>query len=143
MLRFIVLVLAGLTLWGGACLGAGPKAVAVADRSLWPRSMQSADDFDQASRAEILVFAKVFAEVEAAGEDWKGLTGVKAPHPDSIQRWLKQTKDVLRLNWAAAQSHCDQLAKTLPQQPAPGKLSTTPDSCVRLWRKTSSSQCTS
>ena len=106
MLRFIVLVLAGLTLWGGACLGAGPKAVAVADRSLWPRSMQSADDFDQASRAEILVFAKVFAEVEAAGEDWKSLTGVKAPHPDSIQRWLKQTKDVLLLNWAAAQSHC-------------------------------------
>src|SRR4051794_15012964 len=83
---------------------AGPKEVAVADRSLWPGAIRSPKDFDQASRAENLVFAKILGELEADSANFPTLLGVKQVHSDSVRRWLDETKGRVAQNLHAARA---------------------------------------
>lgn len=53
-----------LGLSSGAAHAAGPSAVGVPDRGLWPQSLDNPQAFDRASRAELLSFAHVLARSE-------------------------------------------------------------------------------
>jgi peptidoglycan/xylan/chitin deacetylase (PgdA/CDA1 family) len=61
--RYATLLLL-LSLVSGAAFAAGPSAVGVPDRSLWPQALDNPAAFDRASRAEILSFAHVLATSE-------------------------------------------------------------------------------
>ena len=63
MFRVISLGLV-LALGAGAAQAAGPRAVATLDRSTWPAALDSPAAFDDASRAEILVFAQALLQSE-------------------------------------------------------------------------------
>lgn len=106
-LRSLPLTLATLLLVSGsAASAAGPKEVAVADRSLWPTAIRSPQDFDQASRAENLVFAKVLGELETQSANFPTLLGVKKVHGDSVRRWLDEVKGRVARNLQAARATC-------------------------------------
>jgi peptidoglycan-N-acetylglucosamine deacetylase len=85
---------------------AGPKEVALSDRALWPSPLRTAKDFDQASRAENLVFAKVLGELEARSAEYPTLLGVKQVHDESLRRWLEQVKATVATNLRAARGAC-------------------------------------
>ncbi len=102
LLSLTVLLLAS----GTAARAAGPKEVAVADRSLWPVAIRSSKDFDQASRAENLMFAKVLGELEARSADYPTLLGVKQVHGESVRRWLDEVKGTVAGNLRAARASC-------------------------------------
>ena len=85
---------------------AGPKEVALSDRSLWPGQLRTPQDFDQASRAENLVFAKVLGELEARSAEFPTLLGVKQVHAESVRRWLEQVKATVATNLRTARAAC-------------------------------------
>ncbi|HYO59893.1 polysaccharide deacetylase family protein [Archangium sp.] len=107
-LRPLLLSLTVLLLVTGTARAAGPKEVAVADRSLWPTPIRSPKDFDQASRAENLVFAKVLGELEARSgtEAFPAELGVKQVHTESLRRWLGEVKGTVAANLRAARASC-------------------------------------
>ncbi|OJH41893.1 polysaccharide deacetylase family protein [Cystobacter ferrugineus] len=127
-LRSLSLALPLLGLLSGApSQAAGPKEVAVADRSLWPRPLRSSQDFDLASRAENLVFAHVLGELEARAEGFPALLGVKHVHDESVRRWLEGVKDTVARNLRAARAACG-----APSEPGCGAEEPTAANVVRL-----------
>ena len=113
-LRPLLLSLTVLLLAPGTVRAAGPKEVAVADRSLWPTPIRTPQDFDRASRAENLVFAKALGELEARSgtEGFAAELGVKQVHAESLRRWLGEVKGTVAANLRAARASCG--AKTEP-----------------------------
>ena len=101
-----LLALALLWLSPLASQAAGPKEVAVADRSLWPTALRTPRDFDTASRAENLMFAQVLGDLEAHTEDLPALLGVKQVHGESVRRWLTAVKETVVQNLRAARASC-------------------------------------
>ena len=57
-----------LLIYATSLLAAGPETVAFSNRSLWPDAIDSQSAFDQASRAEILVFAEALSEFAILAE---------------------------------------------------------------------------
>ena len=105
--RFLPLALSLLPLLAApSARAAGPKEVALSDRSLWPSPVRTAQDFDQASRAENLVFAKVLGELETRSAEYPTLLGVKQVHDASLSRWLEQVKATVATNLRAARGSC-------------------------------------
>jgi peptidoglycan-N-acetylglucosamine deacetylase len=85
----------------------GPETVAVADRSLWPETMNSTAAFDRASRAEILVFAAALAEVaEQDAATLKTQLNIKQVDAASVARVRNQLTAHLLLNWRIAAADC-------------------------------------
>lgn len=94
-----------LTLYVGA---AGPERVASYDRDLWLEPIDSPEDFDRASRQEILAFVRVLQRTSLGDTDALiRFTGVKAPNQTSVQRWLEQTRRRLLANYQAAGGTAD------------------------------------
>lgn len=107
-LRALSLTLVSLLplLSGSVARAAGPKEIALSDRSLWPRKLATSRDFDFASRAENLVFAHVLGDLEARSEEWPTLLGVKQVNAGSTRRWLGEVKETVARNLRAGRTGC-------------------------------------
>ncbi|WP_339492590.1 polysaccharide deacetylase family protein [Pseudomonas sp. EA_15y_Pfl2_R67] len=88
---------------------AAPNDVATLDRSTWPEQLTSPTLFDVASRAEILMFARVLLDVDAMDEialkQYLGLRTVNMVAIDALRARLWQR---LLVNYNFAQRSCDQ-----------------------------------
>ncbi|MBT2340431.1 MULTISPECIES: polysaccharide deacetylase family protein [Pseudomonas] len=88
---------------------AAPNDVATLDRSTWPEQLTSATLFDVASRAEILMFARVLLDTDAMDEialkQYLGLRTVNMAAVDALRARLWQR---LLSNYTFAQQSCDQ-----------------------------------
>lgn len=106
-LRPLALALTLLPLVSGlSAQAAGPKEVAVADRSLWPTAVRTSQDFDRASRAENLMFAQVLGTLESRSSEFPTLLGIKQVHVESVHRWLEEVKGTVAANLRAARVAC-------------------------------------
>jgi peptidoglycan-N-acetylglucosamine deacetylase len=105
-LSLAALALLPLLTSASSARAAGPKEVATIDRSRWTLLPRTPADFDRASRAENLVFAKVLGELEAKPEEFSTLLGVKQVHTASVNRWLAQVKATVATNLRAGRATC-------------------------------------
>jgi peptidoglycan/xylan/chitin deacetylase (PgdA/CDA1 family) len=87
--------------WAG-----GPAAVALIDRALWPHPLATAPDFDRASFAENLAFAKVFFAQTRAFDEGKLELPVKQVQTASLLRWRGQVEAQLVRNLNQASAGC-------------------------------------
>ncbi|HXA01332.1 MAG TPA: polysaccharide deacetylase family protein [Cytophagaceae bacterium] len=83
--------------------GDGPKQIAKIDRSLWPYEINTATEFDFASKMEMLVFIEVLQQhdnliIEDSIKKYLGLQKVAVA---SIDAWKTQTKNILVSNFNA------------------------------------------
>jgi peptidoglycan-N-acetylglucosamine deacetylase len=93
--------------YSAAAQTAGPETTAIADRSLWPQTINSKDSFDRASRAEILVFAVALTEV--AGQPAATLRTqlqINQVNSASVDRVRHELMARLLENWRAASASC-------------------------------------
>ncbi|MEO8516027.1 MAG: polysaccharide deacetylase family protein [Flavobacterium sp.] len=74
--------------------------VAKIDRSLWPYDLNSADNFDYASKMEILVYAKCFMEIEGLNnvDEIKAKYNIKSASLTSFDTWKKKQTDLVLQN---------------------------------------------
>lgn len=103
------MILAGLlALLVAPAYAAGPSDVAAPDRSLWPEPIDSAQAFDRASRAEILVFAHELAASEKLSEnDLMALLKIKRVDHASVDAIRAKYWQRLATNYAMASAHCE------------------------------------
>ncbi|MBF4556518.1 polysaccharide deacetylase family protein [Pseudomonas sp. p50] len=88
---------------------AAPGDVATLDRSTWPEQLGSPTLFDVASRAEILMFARVLLASESMDE--AGLAqrlGLRTVNVDAINSLRQRLWQRLLTNYNFAQQSCDQ-----------------------------------
>ncbi|MHC8322195.1 polysaccharide deacetylase family protein [Pseudomonas sp. GB2N2] len=103
----IVLLLSVWLFSAGAM--AAPGDVATLDRSTWPEQVSNPTLFDVASRAEILMFARVLMASESLDE--AGLAqrlGLRTINLDSVNRLRQRMWQHLLANYNFAQQSCDQ-----------------------------------
>lgn len=94
-------------LLSGSTWAAGPEAVAVSDRSLWPDAMDSPAGFDRASRAEILVFAAIIADATDRNEEaLKSELRINSVDMTSVARIRDRLLDNLFKNYQNASKRC-------------------------------------
>ncbi len=85
----------------------GPSAVAISDCASWPRQIDSAEQFDDASRAEILAFGKALADSEYLSDDaLQRCLKVKSFDHDSVERIRANLWRHLSSNYMSAVSNC-------------------------------------
>lgn len=76
------------------------KNFAKIDRSVWPFPINSATDFDAASKMEMLVFSEVFNECTGLNQtELSQKTGVKNVNIASVKKWESKTKGILLDNF--------------------------------------------
>ncbi len=85
--------------------GAGPSEIAKADFSLWPHHIVSPVDFDQASRAEIIVSALVLNDYSKTTFEPIDL-GIKSIHSDSLLMWQEGAKEEWLALFSDASAGC-------------------------------------
>jgi peptidoglycan/xylan/chitin deacetylase (PgdA/CDA1 family) len=105
-LRIVILALACLISLGAT---AAPSEVATLDRSTWPEQLGNPTLFDVASRAEILMFARVLLASESMDE--ASLTqrlGLRTINSDAIHQLRERLWQRLLVNYNFAQQSCDQ-----------------------------------
>jgi peptidoglycan/xylan/chitin deacetylase (PgdA/CDA1 family) len=99
----LIAVLSGVA----PAFGAGPSPAVIPHRALWPDSINSAAEFDRASRAEILVFTRELAESDTLSENnLKERLGVGAADIASIDRLRHKLWKLLTGNYALAAASC-------------------------------------
>lgn len=122
--------------------GVGPAVIAKSSTSLWPNTISSKTEYDQASRAEILIFLSIYKEFFSGNMDPASL-GTHSIDWNSMNQWRNR----FRINWlntfldatksckTADQMGCDfkgtnfdklleyavNFSNSLPQQYAPWK----------------------
>ncbi|WP_136667336.1 polysaccharide deacetylase family protein [Flavobacterium sp. H122] len=75
------------------------------DRSVWPFPINSATDFDAASKMEMLVFLEVFNEYAGLNQtELSQKTGVKNVNITSVKKWESKTKNILLDNFKSLSS---------------------------------------
>jgi peptidoglycan/xylan/chitin deacetylase (PgdA/CDA1 family) len=87
--------------------GGTPPGVAIPRRALWPDPVNSAAEFDRASRAEILVFAHALADSETLSDNaLKVRLGVDAVDLAAIQHVRLHLWKILTRNYLLAAKGC-------------------------------------
>jgi peptidoglycan/xylan/chitin deacetylase (PgdA/CDA1 family) len=105
-LRIVLLFSAWLLSFGAL---AAPGDVATLDRSTWPEQLTSPTLFDVASRAEILMFARVLLASESLNEaSLAQRLGLRTINLDSINALRERMWQRLLTNYNFAQQSCDQ-----------------------------------
>ncbi|MHC8316075.1 polysaccharide deacetylase family protein [Pseudomonas sp. LB3P31] len=105
-MRIVFLAFACLISLGAT---AAPGEVATLDRSTWPEQLDNPTLFDVASRAEILMFARVLLASEST--DQSGLAqrlGLRTINADAINHLRERLWQRLLANYNFAQQSCDQ-----------------------------------
>ena len=77
--------------------------VAKIDRSLWPYDLNSVDNFDYASKMEILVYAKCLIEIQDLNnvESIKAKYNIKSANVSSFEEWKKKQETLILQNLKA------------------------------------------
>ena len=124
---------------------AAPGEVATLDRSTWPEKLDNPTLFDVASRAEILMFARVLLASEALDEAALAQRlGLRTINLESVNRVRQRLWQRLLANYNFAQQSCDQDASfcflvedmaTLREQA--GKFQLSEDSYYTRWSEPS------
>ena len=141
-MRIVLLFSAWLLSFGAL---AAPGDVATLDRSTWPEQLSSPTMFDVASRAEILMFARILLATESLDEtSLAQRLNLRTVNVDSINRLRQRMWQRLLSNYNFAQQSCDQDASfcflvedmdTLRQQAA--KFQISDDSYYIKWAEPS------
>jgi peptidoglycan/xylan/chitin deacetylase (PgdA/CDA1 family) len=101
------IALIALLLGIAPAFGADPSGVIIPDRALWPDSINSAAEFDRASRAEILIFTHELAESYRFDEDaLKNELGIDAVDMPSVERLRRKLWRFLTENYVIAAGGC-------------------------------------
>jgi peptidoglycan-N-acetylglucosamine deacetylase len=120
--RKIMLTAMLLGLAPATTFGAGP-GVMIPHRALWPDPINSAAQFDRASRAEILVFAHELAGSETLNETaWKARLGVDSVDVASIEHLRHKLWKLLTDNYTIAAAGCATHDAFCPDDVDPGQL---------------------
>ncbi|KKX57283.1 MULTISPECIES: polysaccharide deacetylase family protein [Pseudomonas] len=137
-MRIVFLLTAWLLSFGAI---AAPGEVATLDRSTWPEKLDNPTLFDVASRAEILMFARVLLASESLDEAALAQRlGLRTINLDSVNRVRQRLWQRLLANYNFAQQSCDQDASfcflvedmaTLREQA--GKFQLSEDSYYTRW----------
>ncbi|RON56779.1 polysaccharide deacetylase family protein [Pseudomonas frederiksbergensis] len=105
-MRIVLLFSAWLLSFGAL---AAPGDVATLDRSTWPEQLTSPTLFDVASRAEILMFARVLLASESLDEpSLAQRLGLRTINLDSVNNLRQRMWRRLLTNYNFAQQSCDQ-----------------------------------
>ncbi|MHC8370382.1 polysaccharide deacetylase family protein [Pseudomonas sp. MDT1-85] len=105
-MRIIFLFSAWLLSFGAL---AAPGDVATLDRSTWPEQLSSPTLFDVASRAEILMFARVLLASESLDEaSLAQRLGLRTVNLESVNQLRQRMWQRLLTNYNFAQQSCDQ-----------------------------------
>ncbi|MGE8148117.1 polysaccharide deacetylase family protein [Pseudomonas frederiksbergensis] len=105
-MRIVLLFSAWLLSFGAL---AAPGDVATLDRSTWPEQLTSPTLFDVASRAEILMFARVLLASESLDEtSLAQRLGLRTINLDSVNNLRQRMWQRLLTNYNFAQQSCDQ-----------------------------------
>ncbi|WCM52284.1 polysaccharide deacetylase family protein [Pseudomonas sp. WJP1] len=141
-MRIVFLLTAWLLSFG---VMAAPGDVATLDRSTWPEKLDSPTLFDVASRAEILMFARVLLASESLDEAALAQRlGLRTINLESVNRVRQRLWQRLLANYDFAQQSCDQDASfcflvedmaTLREQA--GKFQLSEDSYYIRWAEPS------
>lgn len=141
-MRIVFLLSAWLLSFG---VMAAPGAVATLDRSTWPEKLDNPTLFDVASRAEILMFARVLLASESLDEAALAQRlGLRTINLESVNRVRQRLWQRLLANYNFAQQSCDQDASfcflvedmaTLREQA--GKFQLSEDSYYIRWAEPS------
>jgi peptidoglycan/xylan/chitin deacetylase (PgdA/CDA1 family) len=141
-LRIVFLLSAWLLSFG---VMAAPGEVATLDRSTWPEKLDNPTLFDVASRAEILMFARVLLASESLDEAALAQRlGLRTINLESVNRVRQRLWQRLLANYNFAQQSCDQDASfcflvedmaTLREQA--GKFQLSEDSYYIRWAEPS------
>ncbi|MET0778676.1 MAG: polysaccharide deacetylase family protein [Pseudomonas mandelii] len=141
-MRIVFLVSAWLLSFGAM---AAPGDVATLDRSTWPEKLSSPTLFDVASRAEILMFARVLLASESLDEaSLAQRLGLRKINLEAVNNLRQRLWQRLLTNYNFAQQSCDQDASfcflvedmdTLRQQAA--KFQVSDDSYYIKWSEPS------
>jgi peptidoglycan/xylan/chitin deacetylase (PgdA/CDA1 family) len=141
-LRIVFLLTAWLLSFG---VMAAPGEVATLDRSTWPEKLDNPTLFDVASRAEILMFARVLLASESLDEAALAQRlGLRTINLESVNRVRQRLWQRLLANYDFAQQSCDQDASfcflvedmaTLREQA--GKFQLSEDSYYTKWSEPS------
>jgi peptidoglycan/xylan/chitin deacetylase (PgdA/CDA1 family) len=82
-------------------------SVAVAHPSLWPAPLDSAQGFDRASRADLLVYAAALDDVASMGsEELQTALELKTIDVAQVARWLSNERSRIVLNYERAATQC-------------------------------------
>ena len=107
--------LLALCLSGGVAQAAGPQMFATIDRSGWPNSLTRPEDFDSASRGEILMFGKALLDSEALDEPaLKQRLGVRQLDLKSVNQVRQRFWELLLNNYRLASQDCEGMPFCLP-----------------------------
>ncbi|NWL18226.1 polysaccharide deacetylase family protein [Pseudomonas umsongensis] len=141
-MRIVFLLSAWLLSFG---VMAAPGEVATLDRSTWPEKLDNPTLFDVASRAEILMFARVLLASESLDEAALAQRlGLRTINLESVNRVRQRLWQRLLANYNFAQQSCDQDASfcflvedmaTLREQA--GKFQLSEDSYYIRWAEPS------
>ncbi|MDI2593893.1 polysaccharide deacetylase family protein [Pseudomonas sp. 681] len=105
-MRIVFLFMAGLLSFGAV---AAPGDIATLDRSTWPEQLNNPTLFDVASRAEILMFARVLLASESLDEPaLADRLGLRTINLESINNLRQRMWQRLLVNYNFAQQSCDQ-----------------------------------
>jgi hypothetical protein len=86
---------------------AGPADIAKIDRHLWPESINTADSFDKASRAAILVYAVNLQDRQAMSDgEMLAAFKIKSVNHASVSKWLEKELNLSLLNYQLAAKNC-------------------------------------
>jgi peptidoglycan/xylan/chitin deacetylase (PgdA/CDA1 family) len=101
------IALIALLLGVAPAFGTGSSSVIIPHRTLWPDSIDSAADFDRASRAEILIFSHELSESYKLDEDaLKNQLGIDAVDMPSVERLRRKLWNFLTENYVMAAGGC-------------------------------------
>ena len=96
----------------------GPAQLAKADRKLWPHSLNSAAEFDYASKMEILSFAAALNKLKdnLNSEDLATHLKLSKVNQSSVDQWIEHTKKVLveNLNQISSEARTRTIALPSP-----------------------------
>jgi peptidoglycan/xylan/chitin deacetylase (PgdA/CDA1 family) len=85
----------------------GPAVVATADYKLWHQSINSADAFDKASRAALLVYVTNLNSMQAMpSEEMLSAFKIETVNRASVQKWINQELDLTLANYQKAAKTC-------------------------------------
>ncbi|RON54775.1 polysaccharide deacetylase family protein [Pseudomonas frederiksbergensis] len=141
-MRIVLLFSAWLLSFGAL---AAPGDVATLDRSTWPEQFTSPTLFDVASRAEILMFARVLLASESLDEtSLAQRLGLRKINLESVNALRERLWQRLLTNYNFAQQSCDQdasfcfLVEDLPTlREQAGKFQVSDDSFYTKWAEPS------
>lgn len=87
---------------------AGPATIAKVDRHLWREAVDTADSFDKASRASILVYAQSLQAMQKLSDaDMKAAFKIKTVNRASANKWLNKELALSLRNYQSAAKNCE------------------------------------